>query len=240
MINTILIMLVVLIAYMLLWFVANVVLYYLSIALKKPVIFESFHAASTVFLWLYNTILGFGLLWIGISLLMNRQFLWLIVYLFIGASIIGWFINMIQLPFVFIQAYFVSKLEDFDFKENVETAEILDEKNKVIGVTEGNSAITIRLARYFTIFYLINLLEMIIFPRDIKGYGWGDYLVTPFLQIVGGTLIVGIPYALYHRARYGSFLSQDRRYFLIKVWKVWIIFFAVLTIFGLILKMFNS
>lgn len=235
--NIIIIILITLISYLLVWYVANIIVYYFSIALKKPVIFESFHAISLVFLWLYNAILGGVLIWVGISLFLNKQYLWLIIYLFIGSSIVGWFFNILQLPFIFIQTYFADKLERFDFNENVIEAEILDDKNRVIGKTEGESNITRRLAIYFVLFYVINFISMLVFPDENKNYNWGDYLVTPFLQIIGGTIIIGIPYAIYHAIRYRRLIQSDKRYFLIAVWKIWLVIFVILTIFSLTVRL---
>lgn len=238
--NTVVIFLIVLISYVLLWLVANLVLYYLSIVLKKPVILESFHAISTLFLWFYNAILGGVLLWIGIDLLISRQFLWLIIYLFIGSSIIGWFFQILELPFLFIQSYFANKLANFDFDENIVEAEILDEKHKVIGKTEGDSAISRRVAKYFILSYSINLLDLFIFPDKNKSYMWGDYLLTPFLQVFGGTFIVGVPYAIYHKIRYKTFIQSDKRYFFIIVWKIWVIVVVILVILVLVLSLINN
>lgn len=235
--NILLIILVTLLSYLLIWYVANVIVYYLSIAFKKPVIFESFSTISTLFLWLYNAIIGGVLIWIGIDLLINRQFLWFVAYLFIGSSVIRLFFNILELPFLFILAYFSAKLEAYDFNENVVEAEVLDENKQVIGKTEGDSSVSRRLAIYLLLFYVINLIELFIFPNENQSYQWGDYLVTPFLQIIGGTIIVGVPYAIYHKIRYKSFMQSDRRYFLIQVWKIWLVIFVILSLLGLFLRM---
>lgn len=221
------------------WYVANAVIYYLSIALKKPVIFESFLTVSLLFLWLYYTVIGIFLFLIGISLLLNRQFLWLVIYIFIGSSIIGWFFSIIQMPFLFIQSYFATKLENFNFEDNTLEGEVLDKNNKIIGKTESDSAISIRLARYFILFYLINFV-LIIFPKSNAFYQWSDYLVTPFLQIIGDTIIIGVPYAIYHKIRYKNFMQSDKRYFLIKIWKTWVIISVILVILTLIQRIIFS
>jgi len=238
--NLLLIFLLVLFLYTLIWFVINLVLYFLSVALKRPVILQSFHGVAMLFLWLYNGLLGLGLLWFGVSLFLGHQFFWLLVYIIFGVSLIGGLFNILTMPFMLIQSYFASKLESFNFNEDIVRAEILDEKNNVVGISEGNSSISVRLAKYFIAFYLVNLFSLMVFPDDERTYQWGDYLLTPFFQIIGGTLIIGVPYMIYHKIRYKTFFPSERRYFLIKMWKVWIVIFVMYLVIALLIKLIVS
>lgn len=174
----------------------------------------------------------------GISLFLDHQYLWLFVYIIIGYSIAGWLFNVVTIPFLLIQTYFATKLESFNFIEDIERAEILDENNRVVGVSEGDNTVSTRLAKYFVAFYILNLVCMIIFPEENKLYKWGDYLVTPFLQIIGGTLIIGIPYLIYHKIRYKTFFPFDKRYFYIKVWKTWIVICVIYLVIAILLRLF--
>lgn len=221
--NTFILLIVIYVAYILTWLTINFVFYFFSIALKKKSILTALTTLSVIALNIFNFLIGVSIFWLAISLLLNREFLWLIVLIFFGAGLIGGFMSYLQMPFVFITAYFTSKLEDMDFNENIASAEILDEDNKVVGKIEGNTAISVKLAKYFVAFFALNLISMVLIPEEGRAYGFLDYLTTPATQVFGGTLFVGIPYAIYHRVRHKSFFSKDKRYFFIQVWKLCLI-----------------
>ncbi len=228
--NAFIIIVVVYIAYIFTWLTINSVFYFFSIALKKKGILTALATLSLIGLYILNFLVGIGLFWWAISLLLNGEFLLFIALIFFGIGLISGLISYLQMPFVFITAYFANKLEDVDFNEDIATAEILDKDNKVVGKIEGNTAVSIRLAKYFVAFFALNLASMIFFPAQGRAYGVLDYLTTPATQVFGGTLFVGVPYAIYHKIRHKSFFSKDKRYFFIQVWKLNLIVFGALEI----------
>jgi len=145
----ILIIVATLLSYISLWFVINLVIYYLSIFTKKKVILETFHTVSNIFLYIYNIIFSISLFWIGIELFKNREYFWLIFYIFVGSNILGGLFGIITIPFIFVQTYFATKLEGHKLDDGIIEAEILNEKGKVIGITEGDSVINRKLSGYF-------------------------------------------------------------------------------------------
>ncbi len=232
--ETLLIILFVYLAYIFTWFVINIVFYFFSIAFKKKTILNVLTLLGGIVLNIFNFLVGIGFLWLAISLLLNREFLWFILLVFFGFGLIGGLLSFLQLPFVFITTYFSNKLDDIDFNEDIVSAELVDEHNKVVAKIEGDTAISRRLAIYFVLFFAFNLLSIFIFPDDEQQLMALDYIINPTLQILGGTIILGIPYLIYHKIKHKSFLPDDKRYFFIQVWKLNLIFFSILSVLVMI------
>lgn len=224
--TNILIGLIVYLGYLFVWFVVNLLAYFVSLALKKRGIIDGLASISVIVVYVLDFIIGLLLLWWAISTLLSGQFLLFLFLILFGIGLISAFFNYLQLPFVFIFGYFSDKIGQIDFEENVTTAEILDEQDRVVDVTEGDTTIAIRLAKYFLAVYGLNLIWLLISPVEHEGLLPLDYITIPFTQIIGGTIIVGLPYSIYHRVRHKSFFPKDKRYFLIQVWKLSIYIFG--------------
>ncbi|MCM8787532.1 MAG: hypothetical protein NC935_05705 [Candidatus Omnitrophica bacterium] len=236
--KTLLIVLIAYLSYLLLWFIVNLLAYYISIVFKKKaVLFFIFGLTSLIVIFLeWGT---FGLLFLyALSLLFSGKFLAFIILFFFGIGLVQMGLNSIKMPFVFISYYFLTKLANFNLEEQIEKGEILDEKGKVIDVIEGETTISTRLAKYFLLFYGVNLLEIIIFPDARKGFLLGDFIVVPIFKIIGGTIIFGLLYSIYHKIKFHSFLPQDKRYFLINTWRLNLVFVGVTYGFVLLSNIF--
>lgn len=226
--NTIILFILIYLSYLLIWFTINLVAFFLAIVTKRPSVFGWISGISQLILWILNFLVGIWLLVFDVGLLMGGQILGAIIFFFIGIGAILSFINWLQIPFIFIAAYFSEKVGSTDFNENVASAEILDKDNRVMAKLEGDTTISVRLAKYFLVFYAFNLAFMFLYPDRRRSYGLTDFITSPFLQIIGGTLIIGIPYLVYHKIRYHTFLPEDKRYFFISVWKLALIVFSFL------------
>jgi len=180
--------------------------------------------------YIFNFLLGIGLIWFGILLLINREFLWFIIYLFIGASIISFIINLLQFPFIFLTNYFSYKIQERDFDDDIATAEIIGEKGKVIKRIEGDTAILVRLAKYFVLLYILNFASVFLNPEKIATWRWGDYILWPFLWLISQAVVVGILYIIYHKIRFKLFFPEDKRHFFIQVFKICFFFVLIATI----------
>lgn len=219
------------------WFIINLVLYFLAVVLKKRVFINAVYGLSAIVMILVNTIISLLIFIYMIILLFDGQWLQFILLFFIGGALIKGFFSFIQFPFVIISGYFSEKVGKLDFNENIEKAEIIDEKGKVVGVSEGNTTITRRLAMYFLLFYSLNIIsELLGQSPESKYYGLRWFIETPFTQIIGGTIMIGIPYIIYHKLKYKSFFPSDKRYFFIQVWKLNLIIFGVLVLLLTIFK----
>ena len=224
-------------SYLLIWFIVNLLAYFVSLAFKTPKILILFVGTAAILYYIFSFLLGLYLLWITISLLLNGQFLWFLVMSFIGLSIIYGVIGFLQMPFMLIPSYFLEKLEKFDSKEDIVRAEILDDKDNVLTVTEGEATTSRRLAIWFLIAYGINLFSLVINRQaeEYQGYRWGDYILTPTIQILTQLLVFGIFVGIFYKLRKGKFFFINKRYFITSTLKVSSIIFGILIVIYLFL-----
>lgn len=218
------------VGYLLIWFVLNLVAYFLSLAFKSPKILQVFVSIAGIIYYVFSFILGIYLLWFTISLLLSGEILWFILMLLFGGSIVFGIIGFLQMPFIFIPSYFLTKIEDTNLKEDVEKGEILDEKEKVVGITESETSSKRRVAIWFLTAYFINLFSLLLNKKDYPGYLWGDFITTPFLWVLSQILFFGILLSLYYKIRKGRFFYNGKKYFLGNTLRLGSIVFFILTI----------
>ncbi len=236
--KTFLIIIIIYLSYFLLWFIINLLAYYISIVFKKKTILAAIFGLSYLVVdFIEWGILGL-LIFYAIHFLFSGKFIAFILLFFFGIGLTQRFLNLIKLPFIMISYYFLNKLANFDFNEQVERGEILDEKGRVIGIIEGESSLNTRLAKYFLLLYIVNLSEIILFPEVRKGFMWGDFIATPFFKIISAIIIFGTLYSIYHRIKYQSFLPQDKRYFLINTCRLILIVYGALYGVVIFLRLF--
>lgn len=207
-------------SYLFIWFIVNLVAYFFSLALKRKIIDGLLGIAAVVF-YILQSLLGLVLLWWAITTLLSGQFLFFLFLFFFGMSIFSWLSTLLQLPFLAIPGYFSEKFEKLDFVENVVRGEIIDkDSNQVIGVTEGNAAVSIKMAKYFLAMYFTQIGFLLVFPTEREGLILGDYIVKPFIWVITTTLFFGFFYSIFHKIKNKAFFPDDKRYFFIKVWKM--------------------
>jgi len=229
--NTIYIIIAIYLSYLILWLVINLLAYFISLAFKKPSILAVVNSISFFVVSLLNWGIGLALFVYAISLLFQGEILWFLFMIIIGISVLTWLLNLIQFPFYFISAYFMEKIDTFDFEE-VKNSDIIHASNTFnFKSTDANTHLSIRAAKYFLIFYMLNLSSLLVeqFTGGEK-YGLIGLIELPFIQIISGTLIIGIPYSIYHKLRYKRFLPKDKRCFFISVWKLSLIIFGSIII----------
>lgn len=204
------------------WLIFATLLFALSLIFKK-----NLSAIPVGITYILGFIIQLGLVIYAISILWqiisHGEWLILILALIFGSFIIGWWqfiYSLLLMPFSVSASYFLSKIDDTDFKDETLSGEVLDEKGKVIGVSESETSLKTRFAKYFLAVYLLDLIPLIIFPVEREGMAPLDYITKPFFQIIGLTLIIGIPYAIYRKIKYKTLLTKDKRYFLIQTWKI--------------------
>jgi len=231
----ILILVIVYLGYLFVWFVVNLLAYFASLVFKKKKIINGLAGISVLVSYFLSFILGIIMLMWMISVLLDGQILLFLLLFIFGAGLITSLITYLQAPFVAIPMFFTEKVKEIDFDEDIVEAEILDKDDRVIGKTEGDTTISIRLAKYFLVFYGLNLTWLLISPEEHEGLLLLDYVTIPFTQMIGGTIMVGLPYAIYHRIRYKSFFPEDKRYFFTNTWKFCVYIFGILMILVAIL-----
>lgn len=228
--NTILLAVLVYVSYLFIWFVVNLIAYFIAIAFKKPVVIGVFVGLAVIVVQILNFGIGIGLLIYTISLLLDGQFLWFLVMIFIGIGLISGILGFLQMPFMLIPGYFAEKIEDMDLEEDTVVGEILDKDNKVVDISEGETSLKTRFAKYFLAIYALGLVNLIIFSVEREGLVPIDYITKPFFQIISLTLIIGIPYGIYRKIKHKAFFPKDKRYFLIQTWKISLYIFIPLLI----------
>lgn len=235
--TSILIFIIVYLAYLFIWFIINLLAYFSAIAFKKPAVLGAIVGLSVIIVQILNFGIGIGLLLYTISLLFDGQFLWFLVMIFIGIGLISGILGFLQMPFMLIPGYFAEKIEEIDLEEDVERAELLDEKGNVLDVLEGEGTVATRLAKYFLALYALGLVTLIIMPVEREGITGLGFLTEPFWDVARFTFFVGIPYAIYHKVKKKSFFPKDKRYFLISVWRISLIIGIPLVLFVFLLAL---
>lgn len=218
--RTIGIILVVYLGYLIIWVIIVSLAYFLSLLIRKSYPISFISGLSQIAVYILFTIFGIWALVYSIQLLVSFRWLELFIMGFIGFGIIAGLLNILTLPFYGIPLFFQEKISETDFGEDIERAEILDKKGKVLKVIEGETAIKRNIAKYFIAFFSLNLLSIFIFPTKGEHLLALDYITKPFFQVIGGTFIFGLPYLIYHRVKYKSFFPEDKRYFFINTWKL--------------------
>lgn len=211
------------------WFVVSTLAYFFALIFKKTAVVSFVTGVGLIIQYIANLVLGLLLIWQGITYLIHGEILQLVVYILIGAGLISWLYGFLQLPFTLITTYYIDRIERLDFNEDIATAELLDEKGKVIKKIEGDTSISIRMAKYFIALYLLNLLTMFISQsKPETGYKWADYITLPFVWIISSSLILGIPYLLIHKIRHKQWFTDDKRLFFTTLWKFNFYIYAVI------------
>jgi len=220
---------------LLIWLVINVVFYALSLVSKKAVFAIPFglNAVVNYIIQIYFLIIyPLYLIW---QIIVAKAWLFLILFFFLGSLIIGFYqmiVSFLITPFGFITYYFseksAHKMDEAEQDKDVVAGEILDEKGKVIGTTEPDSMISVRMAKYFLGVYFMGVGYLVLFPVEREGIIWWGYITKPFVQIITYTLFVGGFYIIFHKLKYKSFFPKDKRLFYIRVWKTTLFIFIPL------------
>ncbi len=214
------------------WLLFVLLFFALSFIFKKNLVTIPVGITYLISFGIQLYIFGYSiyLLWQIIS---NGEWLLLVLAFVFGGFIIGlWqtIYSFLLAPFIVLATYFLEKVEDTDFGENITAAEILDKDNNVVGVIEGETTIKVRLAKYFLAVYALPLASLLIFPVEREGLAPIDYFTKPFFQIISLTMIVGIPYGIFRKIKRKSFFTKDKRYFLIQTWKIGLYIFIPLLV----------
>lgn len=214
------------ITFLFIWLVINTVSYALCLVFKKAVFVVPYGL---------NTLVNFGIqiyfivypLYFIWQIIVAKQWLLLIFFLFAGGLIIGFYqaiTSFLTAPFGFITLYFseksAQKMKEIEKEKDVVVGEILDENSKVVGTTETDVMVTVKMAKFFLGVYLWGLVYIIFFPAEREGLLWWSYITKPFGEVIKSTIFFGLFYLLFHKIKYKRFFPSDKRYFFIKVWKI--------------------
>ncbi len=226
------------VVYIVVWFVINLIVYFFALAFKKPFIFKTLEGLTIFIVWLFNFFAGIGLLWLGWSLLFGGNFIWFLVYIFIGVGIISSLLNIVQMPFYLIPTFFSANLDGKNFNEAIIEAEIIDENGVAVKSKENDTDISVKMAKYFAGFYFLNFLPLIIDPSQREGIKILDYIIKPFLGVILISLLAAIPYIIYSKFELKSFFPADKRYFFIGIWRIGFFISLIITILVIVGNLF--
>lgn len=219
----------------LIWAMIVLVAYALSLAIKKPVVIFVLATASQI---ISQIILFLLSLYFGFSILFSffHNFIVVVILAVIFGSFIfgllSMLLNILAFPFTAIPMYFVGRIEKDTQEDNIETAEILDGKGKVIGKTvEGSGVVNRKLSIYFLIDYV--LIELYIYLHrtlpQYRGWKWGDYVTEPLFWIGSELVVFGFFIILFYLIRYKKFFPFGKRKLLLKVIKIDVVLTGILT-----------
>lgn len=221
--------------YLILWGVVCLVAYSIALVFKKPSIIHNLATISTIVIFILEGLIGLGLLIYTISLLFSGQFIWFLIMIFFGLSLLGGILGFLKVPFMVIPLHFSDKIEKMNMSEEVVSGEILDKDNKVIGISEGDITINIKLARSFLIVYLLNVFSLIMNQNEYPDSMWGDYITSPFLWTTSSVLFVGLLVGIWNKVKGHHFFYPTKKQFLTKTLNVIAIIMVILFIIFLLL-----
>lgn len=208
---------------LIIWGIVCLIAYALSIVARKPIIIKTISGITQIIGYIFYLIFGIYLLYFGVQLFFLRQFLWLFFYILFGSALFGGLGNLLLMPFIAIPLFFSENVSKALKEDDFVKAEILDENDKVIGITEGSGVINRRLALYFIIDFLIHLLYIFSHPQSYKMIAWWDYLITPIFFMVQNILLFGIFVLLFNKIKHNAFFGRGKLTTLISIYKVDII-----------------
>ncbi|OGY37810.1 MAG: hypothetical protein A3E36_02345 [Candidatus Andersenbacteria bacterium RIFCSPHIGHO2_12_FULL_45_11b] len=230
MLNQLLLLALVYVGYLSIWAIVNLLAFALSVAFKKPVILSTVLGITALAVQLVGFVVGIGILWFVISLLLNGQFLWFMFMLFIGIGLLSGLLGFLQMPFILISGYFASKMEDMSQGSGIE---VIGENNETIKVLSDDSA-NQKLAIYFLAVYGLNLLSVLINTEDYPTWQWGDYIAWPVVWVFTQAIFFGLIIGIYMKLRHGKFWYPTKKRMMISTLKtttIVLIAFTVLLIF---------
>lgn len=230
--NGILIFILSYIGFLIVWYVVVLIFYFLSYIFKKNLASIPYGLIYIISILIQLYLFGYALYFLW-QLIRGHEWLLLVLALIFGGFVMNWWqviYSLLLAPFSWIAETFLNKFSATDLNEDVLAGEILDKDNKVIDVTEGETSIKKRFAKYFIGFYVFNLVYMLISPAEREGLAVFDFITKPFFQIIGSTIIVGVPYGIIRLLRHKPFLTKDKRYFLIQTWKICLYIFIPLSV----------
>ena len=115
---------------LLFWAVVCSILYALSLALKKPKIMQYAMNLSAIMAYLLYFILGLYGLYIA-WLLIKYNFIYFLLFIFLGAPLGGWVATFLVMPFYMISTFYLEKLNDYSYSAEVLIGDkALKKKNK--------------------------------------------------------------------------------------------------------------
>lgn len=205
------------------WGTICLVTYALSLTLKNKKPIQALSGTSQVVTYLLSTLFGLYLLYVGFLLLIHGQILWLILYIIVGAGLIGQLFTIVIIPFSVIPVMLGEHVAGIMEQAEVQTAEILDEAKNVIDISEGNKTLDRKLAIYFLIDYAVGLLYIVTHPLQYHMLGWWDYIITPIFFMLQSVIFIGIILLIYNKIRHHRFFYKNKKYWLIRVFQIDII-----------------
>jgi len=230
MLNQLLLLALFYVGYLILWGIINLLAFAFSVAFKKPLILNAVLGISALAVQLVGFVVGIGILWFVISLLLNGQFLWFIFMLFIGIGLLSGLLGFLQMPFMLISSYFASKMEDMSQGSSVE---VIGQNNETVKVSSDDS-VNQKLAIYFLAVYGLNLLSVLINTEDYPTWQWGDYIAWPVVWVFSQAIFFGLIVGIYMKLRHGKFWYPTKKQMMISTLKtttIVLIAFTILLIF---------
>lgn len=231
------------------WLILNLFFYALSVATKKGFFYIPF-ALNTILNWIieiYFIVYPFYFLWQIVSA--NWGTWWIVVLSFIiGVILIFFFIgfwrmiaSLVFYPISAISMYFSEKAsEKINNKEEDVDYDVVSPEGKVVENVQSMSKTDKKLATYFVIDYLVNLIYIPLHPQRYTMHGALDYIFTPAFFMLQMAVVFGIIIGIYNLIRYKKFAHGGFKVLLTNVFKLDIIVLVGMQILATLILIFIS
>lgn len=222
-----------------LWSVLNFVVFAISY-LRKSNYLKGFEAINKFVMYLIQIgifIWGIGILWLFFS---NQEWLLLFLALMFGGLVINFyqmFYGLLQAPFFAITGYLSDKLNVSKNQSWQEyEAEIIGPDGKVVGSYLSDDKENKRFAFWFLTSYVLAFLSYIFDSDTERNWGWGDYVVMPFVFIILVSLPIMLAYLIWNLIKFREAFPSGKKLFFANTLRVIGIIFLLLFVMSFLLS----
>ena len=205
------------------WGIINLIFYALTIIFRR-----NFSHIPYSINWLLNSLLGIFLalypIYILWQIVKSGEWVLFFIFILIGSFIIGLWQSIMGLliaPFGLLTAYFSIKSNNVTIETSQEyDYEYISPEGKVLEKGSSEDKVNKKLAIYFLLSFLINILYIITHSEQYQMFGFLDYIFTSGFFMLQNILIFGIILGIYSLVRHRRFIYPSGKVFLTNLFKI--------------------
>lgn len=196
--------------------------YYLSLITKKLKIMTALVGISQIVSIIFYILITIYFIYLGYQLIITGQWIILLILILLGFGLIRGIFSFLALPFNAIPIYFLNKLESIDLNEEVVSAELLDDKGKVVQKTEGDLTVQRRFGKYLIASLIINLVLLLFYSSRYNPVTI-EYITLPIYWTVSNSFFIAIPVIVFNLIKYRKIKGRGWYYSMINILRIEII-----------------
>ncbi len=220
-----------------LWNIFVLLVYFLAVAFRTPIIFKILVMLSMVLRVIIYILMSLILIYIGFELIANGYILFFIIYLFGGGYVfilVG--ANLIIVPFMALPIYLAEKLEDRATVKKVIVSHDLENDTKNIALKQEVDNDFMNMAKWFIKLYFLHVVYLFIVPFfGIHQTSLIEYIGQPLALILCITILIGMPYGIYCLIKHKGFLCKNKQLFFMRAWRFGFYLWAIVLILDLVI-----